>query len=138
MNAGSGGAAALEALAGVFGRDGWVTVLTSHGPGHTPRLHVANRSVPALASDVYAEAGWFWWPHAERIARAGCPGQAAAVIAQTLGAGAPAGGPVGGQAPAAVGAPTQAAAGPLPQRIPPDHASDTHRVPPDGHPGARL
>jgi hypothetical protein len=76
---------ALEALAGALGRDEWVTVLTARGLGHTPRLHVINRRLPALASDVYAEAGWYWWPHAERIARTGNLGQAAAAVAYVLG-----------------------------------------------------
>jgi hypothetical protein len=84
---------ALEALAETLGRDAWVTVLTVRGLAHNPRLHVINRSTPRLASDIYAESGWYWWPHAERIARTATPGQAAAIIAQALGAGTHADGP---------------------------------------------
>jgi hypothetical protein len=123
MNPGNGYAAALEALADTLGRDEWVTVLTSRGPGHTPRLHVINRSIPALASDVYAESGWFWWPHAERIARTADPAAAAVVVAQALSAAGSATEPPPGR-------------GPLPQRVPPDQAGQTQRVPPDTQ-GAR-
>jgi hypothetical protein len=84
LNASTGCGAALEALAAKLGRDQWVTVLTVRGPGHTPRLHIINRSVPDLASDVYAEADWYWWPHAERIARTADPATAAGIMAQAL------------------------------------------------------
>jgi hypothetical protein len=115
--------AALEALAGALNAQEWVTVLTVRGLGHTPRLHVTNRSVPDLASDVYAEAGWFWWPHAERIAHAGDPAAAALMVAQTLGAGA--------SAPEPPPWP-----GPLPRRVPPDRPRQAHRIPPGTPHGA--
>lgn len=83
MSVGTGGEAALEALAAALGRDKWVTVLTTRVLGNT-RLHVINRHLPVLSSDVYAEAGWYWWPHAQRIARTGSPRQAAATVARTL------------------------------------------------------
>jgi hypothetical protein len=76
--------AALEALAESLGPEAWATVLTTGGSGHTPRLHVINRAQPALASDIYAEGGWYWWPHAERIARTSTPDQAVATITHTL------------------------------------------------------
>jgi len=125
VNPGTGCLAALETLADALGRDEWVTVLTTRGAGHTPRLHVINRRVPVLASDVYAEAGWFWWPHAERIARTDDPGAAAVLVAHALSAGDSAAQPSPGRAP-------------LPQRFPPDQRGQTHRVPPDTAPqGAR-
>jgi hypothetical protein len=124
VNPRNGYAAALEALADTLGRDEWVTVLTVRGLGHTPRLHVTNRSVPDLASDVYAEAGWFWWPHAERITRTGDPAAAALLVAQTLGASASAAGLPPGP-------------GPLPRRVPPDRPGPAHRIPPDTPQAAR-
>ncbi|HEV2370744.1 MAG TPA: hypothetical protein VGS19_01130 [Streptosporangiaceae bacterium] len=107
MNTDTGSLAALEALAGALGRDEWVVVLTTHGPGRSPRLHVTSRSVPGAGSDVYAEAGWYWWPHAQRIAPACAPGQAAATITQAI---------------------LRTA---LPKRIPPDQPGQTRRVPSD-------
>jgi hypothetical protein len=83
-------------------------------------------------------AGWFWWPHAERIARTGDPAQAAAIIAQALGAGAQADAPVTGHDHAPVGAPGPvAAAGPLPRRVLPDRPGQAGRIPPDTRQRAR-
>ncbi|HEV2375787.1 MAG TPA: hypothetical protein VGS19_26925 [Streptosporangiaceae bacterium] len=126
MKTGTESADALEALAAVLGRDQWVTVLTAHGPGRSPRLYVTSRTAPGLASDIYAEAGWYWWPHAQRIAPTSAPRHAAATLTRTI-----LGTTVGEERPAT---PTPAAGhARLPRRIPPDRPGQARRVPPDGH-----
>jgi hypothetical protein len=65
VTAPGGGPAALEHLATALG-PAFVTTLVT-GPGHRPRLSVTCRDTRA-GEDVYAdEAGWFWWPWAQRI-----------------------------------------------------------------------
>ena len=76
-------AAALEQLAAAIPSKTYATTLTS-GAGRQPSLCVVNRDLPGLAGDVYAEAGWFWWPWAERIATTSDPVAAAASVAGTL------------------------------------------------------
>jgi len=59
--------AALERLAAALdSRDYATTLLTSHG--QTPRLTVVSRLTTALAEDIYAGNGWYWWSWAEKLA----------------------------------------------------------------------
>jgi hypothetical protein len=73
--------AALERLADALGRDEFATVLTGTGP--RPSLTVTRRGV-GVAETVYAEAGWYWWSWAERIAATSDPLTAARQIATAL------------------------------------------------------
>jgi hypothetical protein len=52
--------------------------------GHPPYLDVRNPRVSILAERVYAQAGSFWWPWAERIASCQEITQAAAILARVL------------------------------------------------------
>lgn len=59
--------AALEQLAAALdSREYATTLLTSHG--QTPRLTVVSRLTTALAEDIYAGNGWYWWGWAEQLA----------------------------------------------------------------------
>lgn len=126
----TGSLAALEALAGVLNHDEWATVLTVHGSGRSPRLHVTSRSAPGLAGDIYAEEGWFWWPHAQRIAPTSAPRHAAATFTRTIGCAA-----VGNEH--LVTPPHAPGSAPLPRRIPADQPGQTRRVPSDGRPAGQ-
>jgi hypothetical protein len=76
------GPAALEQLASALG-PAFVTALTA-GTGRRPRLSVICRDTHA-GEDVYAdEAGWFWWPWAERIAATSDPLAAAHQVTAAL------------------------------------------------------
>jgi methylmalonyl-CoA mutase cobalamin-binding subunit len=77
--------AELEALADALRRSG-LSVRLVIGAGWLPYLDVRAAGHTAAARRAYAQAGWFFWPHAERIA--GCDDLAAAVatIARSLGA----------------------------------------------------
>jgi hypothetical protein len=84
------GPAALEQLASALG-PAFITALTA-GTGHRPRLSVTCRDTHA-GEDVYAdEAGWYWWPWAERIAPASDPLAAAYLVTAALRGSLPAGG----------------------------------------------
>ncbi|HEV2377666.1 MAG TPA: hypothetical protein VGS19_36580 [Streptosporangiaceae bacterium] len=116
--------AALEALAGVLGREEWVRVLTVHGPGRCPRLYVTSRTAPGMASDIYAEVGWYWWPQAQKLAPVSAPRHAAATLTRTILGTTPG----HDDPPAHASAPRPPA---LPRRIPPDRPGQPCRVPPD-------
>jgi serine/threonine-protein kinase RsbW len=77
--------AELEALAGEL-RGSGLSVRLVIGAGWLPYLDVRAAGHTAAPRRVYAQAGWFFWPHAERIA--GCDDLTAAVatIARSLGA----------------------------------------------------
>jgi hypothetical protein len=54
-------------------------------PGDRPAwLAVRNPLALAMAEDVMAQGGWFWWPWADRIAPAGDVPAAAARVATVL------------------------------------------------------
>lgn len=76
-------AAALEALAGAIPAQDYATALTL-ARGRAGRLTVADRNIPGMDVDVYAEAGWFVWAWGERIARVTDPATAAAAVAGLL------------------------------------------------------
>jgi hypothetical protein len=76
------GPAALEHLATALG-PGFITALVT-GTGRRARLSVISRDTRA-GEDVYAdEAGWFWWPWAERIATTDDPLAAARQVTAAL------------------------------------------------------
>ena len=54
--------------------------------GRLPHLIVHAAGLPALAEKVYAQADWFFWPHAERIAACDDLSTAADTIARALSA----------------------------------------------------
>jgi hypothetical protein len=63
-------ARALEKLAAELAARGFRTpALSAHG--RPPSLTVANPATSMLTETVMAEAGWFWWPWADRIAPVG-------------------------------------------------------------------
>ena len=74
---------ALEALAGALPAADYATALTT-GPRRTPRLTAVSRDDPCVDVDVYAEAGWYWWPWGERIAKVTDPPTAAVAVARLL------------------------------------------------------
>src|SRR6266705_6132354 len=78
----------LEGRAARLAKHGLLTRLTIPA-GRVPSLHVVNPAVSRLAEDVYVGRSqdglwWFWWPWAERIARADELGEAATIIARVL------------------------------------------------------
>jgi hypothetical protein len=81
---------ALEALGAELGRRGYDAKLIVP-PGREPWLAVRNPQVPMLAETVLAQAEWFWWPWADRIAPAadvpGAADQVVRVLAGVAGAG---------------------------------------------------
>lgn len=60
-------AAALENLATELGTRGFAARLITPD-GHPPSLAISNPEAAALSETVMADAGWFWWPWADRIA----------------------------------------------------------------------
>ena len=52
--------------------------------GRLPYLAVHAAGTPALGEKVYAQADWFFWPHAQRIAACDDLPAAADTIAQAL------------------------------------------------------
>lgn len=83
-------AAALESLAAALPPGRYATALTVT-ERDTPKLCVVNRELPTLAADVYAEAGWFWWPWAKRIGPVDDTAAAAEAINRVLACGPSAG-----------------------------------------------
>lgn len=61
------GTVALGQLADELSARGYETRLAAP-PARRPSLAVRNPAVPYLAEKVMAEAGWFWWSWADRIA----------------------------------------------------------------------
>jgi hypothetical protein len=57
---------ALEQLAAALGSHDFATTLVTR-QGRTPYLSVVSRYAK-LGEDIYADAGWFWWSLAERLA----------------------------------------------------------------------
>jgi hypothetical protein len=52
--------------------------------GHPPSLAISNPEAVALSETVMADAGWFWWPWADRIAGVADVPAAADLIARVL------------------------------------------------------
>jgi hypothetical protein len=75
--------AALEKLAAELTARGYEARLIAPD-GRLPRLTVINPASTMLAETVTADAQWFWWPWADRIAPAGDVATAADAIAQVL------------------------------------------------------
>ncbi|HEY3732505.1 MAG TPA: hypothetical protein VGL63_01185 [Streptosporangiaceae bacterium] len=73
----------LEKLATELGPRGCKTILTTRD-GRIPQLDVLNPQAPALTCRIYAQADYFWWPHAEPIASRDDIHAAADAIARTL------------------------------------------------------
>jgi hypothetical protein len=70
----------LDKLAAEIDSTGYEARLVAP-PGRKPRLQVASRAAAARAEDVYAEAGCYWWPWADRIAPVtDAPGAAQAIM----------------------------------------------------------
>jgi hypothetical protein len=61
------GIAALEKLAAQLSARGFEPRLLTPG-GWRPSLVVRNPRAPMLSETVLAQAEWFWWPWADRIA----------------------------------------------------------------------
>jgi hypothetical protein len=75
--------AALERLADELGTRGYaVTLITAEG--RRPTLAVRNPAAPALSENVMADAEWFWWPWADRIALTADVPAAATTVARVL------------------------------------------------------
>jgi hypothetical protein len=75
--------AALEKLAAELTARGYRTpALSAHG--RPPSLTVANPAASMLTETVMAEAGWFWWPWADRIAPVSEVAVAAERVARVL------------------------------------------------------
>ena len=78
-------AAALEKLAAELAARGFATpALSRHG--RPASLTVANPAASMLTETVMAEAGWFWWPWADRIAPVTDVSTAADRVARVLSA----------------------------------------------------
>ena len=78
--------AALEKLAAELGPRGYeVTLITAEG--RRPTLAVRNPRAPLLSENVMADAEWFWWPWADRIALTTNVPAAAESVARVLAAG---------------------------------------------------
>jgi hypothetical protein len=81
--------ARLDALAAELTARGWTAYVTTPR-GRPARLFVQNPHDPGMCADVLAAADsgtgdwWFWFGWAERIAPAGAPDTAAAVIVTEL------------------------------------------------------
>ena len=56
-------------------------------PGKQPWLAVHNPRAEVMSEDIMMQAGWFWWPWADRIAPAADVPAAAARVAAVLRAG---------------------------------------------------
>ena len=73
----------LEKLATELAVHGYQAHLKTPG-GKLAYLHVQNPDAAALAENIYAVNGWFWWSWAERIAETADVAAAAAKIARVL------------------------------------------------------
>ncbi len=81
MHDGSG-TAALEKLAAELRPRGFDPVISSLGG--RPALVVSNPRAPMLAETVLADAEWFWWSWADRIALTADVPAAADTVARVL------------------------------------------------------
>jgi hypothetical protein len=73
----------LEALAAELATYGLQASVASVR-GRPPCLDVRNPRASVLTERVYAQAGWFWWSWAERIANCDELTKAAAILARVL------------------------------------------------------
>ncbi|HUZ39288.1 MAG TPA: hypothetical protein VMV17_23440 [Streptosporangiaceae bacterium] len=79
-------AVALDKLAGALAALGCqVPALAPHG--RPPSLTVTNPAAPRMSETVMVDAGWFWWPWADRIAPLTDAAAAAGRVARVLRAG---------------------------------------------------
>jgi hypothetical protein len=77
--------AALEKLAAELGTRGYeVSIIIAEG--RRPTLAVRNPAAPMLSETVLADAEWFWWPWADRIALTADVPAAAESVARVLAA----------------------------------------------------
>ena len=77
--------AALEKLAAELGTRGYeVSIIIAEG--RRPILAVRNPAAPMLSETVLADAEWFWWPWADRIALTADVPAAAETVARVLAA----------------------------------------------------
>ena len=83
MHVPSGDDAALRNLASELNSSGYEARVTSTH-GKPPCLTVRNPSARILAETVIAQAGWYWYSWAERIAPLDDANAAAAIIARVL------------------------------------------------------
>ena len=83
MHAPGNDTAALEKLAAELTARGYETRLIAPD-GRPPWLAVINPAATMLAETVMADAEWFWWPWADRIAPAADVAAAADAIARVL------------------------------------------------------
>jgi hypothetical protein len=74
---------ALEKLAAELHSRGYEARITTPD-GRQPRLTVTNPAAVILAETVLADAGWYWWPWADRIAAMAEVSTAADVITRVL------------------------------------------------------
>jgi hypothetical protein len=77
------GVTALEKLAAELSARGFTARLITPG-GRPPSLAISNPEAAALSETVMADAGWFWWPWADRIAGVADVLAAAEMIARVL------------------------------------------------------
>jgi hypothetical protein len=77
------GIAALEKLAAELGARGFETRLLAP-EGWRPSLAVRNPRAPMLSETILAQAEWFWWPWADRIAEIADVAAAADKIGRVL------------------------------------------------------
>lgn len=76
----------LDKLAITLAAHGLEAELVIPAGGDLPHLAVRVATIPLLTCRVYAQADWFFWPTAERIAARDDVLAAAATIAQYVGA----------------------------------------------------
>jgi hypothetical protein len=77
--------APLEKLAAELGARGYdVTLIVA--AGRRAALAVRNPAAPMLTEDILADAEWFWWPWADRIAAVTEVAAAAEQVARVLAA----------------------------------------------------
>lgn len=74
---------ALERLGAELGARGYQAHLQA-ARGGTPSLAVSNPQAAMLSEKVMVQAGWFWWPWADRIAPTADVDQAANCVARVL------------------------------------------------------
>ncbi len=88
VHAPAGETAALEKLAAELTARGYRAHMITAGGG-PPSLAVTNPQAAMLAETVLADAEWFWWPWADRIAPMADVPAAAARVASVLRAAGP-------------------------------------------------
>lgn len=75
----------LEKLAEALNKHGLPAIVLTP-PGRRPCVQAKSPQSSMLREDVYAEAGWFWWSWADRLAPVTDVESAARKITQVLGA----------------------------------------------------